>query len=131
MTPEIVPLEGWHSVAFPPEVLRFPNYDLTGKTLAMDVRDPLRDLPVLITLNTAADDSANGVRIVGESPARIRVQIDKPTMAAAYATVLAAGLMRAGEDAVLVFDLLAKHEDGFVDPWIEGPFIIHAGTTQP
>lgn len=129
MTPELVPLEAWTNVPFPPLVDRFPDYDAAGKTFALDVTDAKRTLGALISLDTAADDSSNGVRVVEADPARLRYQIDQATLAAAYAACLAAGLMRAGEDAVLVYDLRVTHADGFVEVWTAGSFTIHAGKT--
>lgn len=129
MTPDLLTLEGWSNAPFPPLVDRFPGYSAAGKTFALDVTDAKRTLGVLISLDTAADDAANGVRILAESPARIRYQIDQATMAAAYAVCLAAGLIRAGERAELVYDLRVEHADGYAEVWTSGSFIIHAGKT--
>lgn len=129
MTPETVTLEGWRNAPFPPLVDRFPGYSAADKTFALDVRDPKRTLGALISLDTAPDDLANGVRILDEAPARLRYQIDQALMASAYDAALAAGLMRAGEAAELVYDLRVTHADGFVEVWTAGRFIIHAGKT--
>lgn len=129
MTPESVPLEAWANAPFPPLVDRFPDFDATGKTFALDVTDARRTLGVLISLDTAADDSANGVRVLDNNPARLRYQIDQATLAAAYAACLAAGLMRAGESIDLIYDLRVTHADGFVEVWTAGPFTLHAGKT--
>ena len=127
MSPETVSLEGWSTAPFPPVIDRFADYDLVGATLALDVVDARRTLGALISLDTAPNDTANGVRVVEESPARIRYQIDQATMAAAYESARAAGLIKAGEDAELVYDLRVTHSDGVVEVWTAGKFTIHAG----
>lgn len=129
MTPDLLALEGWSNAPFPPLVDRFPDFTASGKTFALDVTDAKRTLGVLISLDTAGDDTVNGVRVLDNSPARLRYQIDQATMAAAYAACLAAGLMKAGERANLIYDLRVEHADGYAEVWTGGSFIIHAGKT--
>lgn len=129
MTPELVPLEAWANAPYPPLTDTFPGFDATGKTFDLDVTDKKRTLGALISLGTAADDAANGVRVVTAEPAELRYQIDDANLATAYADCLAARLMRPGESIELIYDLRVKHADGYVEVWTAGSFTLHPGKT--
>lgn len=124
-----VPLTGYRNTPFPPEVFTFRNgaapQNFTGKTFAMDVRAVAGTGPALISLETATDDTMNGVRAVEAAAGKLRFQIDQTTMQAAYD---AAGV-KAGAPALLVYDLLVIDADGFPDALIEGSFTIEPGVT--
>jgi hypothetical protein len=130
-------LTGWRNTAFPPKVLRLNNrvdgvltpINLSGYTFALDVRATPGAGSALISLDTAADDTANGVRVVEAAAGRVRLQIDQATMQAAWEAAYTAGLMKAGEAAPLFYDLLLIHSDGFVEAPLEGQFNIEPGIT--
>lgn len=130
-------LTGWRNAPFPRSEEIQLAYDdagdlpvnLTGKTFALDARAVPGEGPALISLNTAPDDEANGVRLVNAGLGILRLQIDQATMQAAWDAALAAGLMKAGEAARLFYDLLVISPDGFVEAVLEGRFIILPGVT--
>lgn len=129
-------LTGWRNTPFPPDLIQLALDDagevpvnLSGKSFAMDVRAIPGEGPALISLDLASDDAANGVRVVNAANGDLRLQIDKPTMQAAWDAAFAAGLMKAGEAAVLFYDLLVIGADSFIECVLEGRFIILPGST--
>lgn len=133
MTPATLSLSGRRNAAYPPQVYRMEidgvAVSLSGKTFAMDVRVTAGQEPALISLDTAPDDTSNGVRAVDAVAGRFRVQIDQATMQAAWDAAYADGVMKAGEAAPLVYRLLVIGSDGIAEAWLEGDFIIEAGVT--
>lgn len=129
MQSRTVHLEGWGNVPYPAEELSFgvdgEPVDLTDKTFALDVRAVAGEGDALISLDSTASTSANGIRV--SSSTDIIIQIDQPTMKAAWEVALDAGLMDPGKTARLTYDLLVEDEDGFAQVWIEGDFIIKPG----
>lgn len=123
------PLTGFRNVPFPPEVFTFTDAgvprNFTGKTFAMDVRQLAGTGPALISLDTAINDTMNGVRAVDAAAGQLRFQIDQPTMQAAYDAVAT----KAGETITLVYDLLVIDYDGIPEAIIEGAFTIEPGVT--
>lgn len=133
MTTQTVHLTGWRNVPFQPDEIGFARHgvpiDLTGLSFALDVRAVAGTGAALISLDTAANDTANGVRVVDATGGVVRIQIAQADMAAAYDAALVAGLMKAGEDAPLLYDLLLFGADGYPTALIEGSFTIKPGTT--
>lgn len=129
MRARTVHLEGWGNVPYPTEELSFDvegaAVDLTGKTFALDVLAIAGEGEPLISLDSTASTSANGIR--ASSAIDIIIQIDQPTMKAAWEAALEAGLMDPGKTARLAYDLRVEDEDGFAQVWIEGDFIIKPG----
>ncbi|WP_420478221.1 hypothetical protein [Brevundimonas sp. FT23028] len=124
-----VSLNAFRNVPFPPEVLTFSEggapRDFTGKTFAMDVRQVAGTGVALISLNTAPNGTANGVRAVDAAAGQLRIQIDQTTIASVYDAIAT----RAGEVVALVYDLLVIDSAGVPEAIIEGPFIIEPGVT--
>lgn len=131
--PKALDLTGWRNTPLPPRILRFETggvgIDLTGKTFALEVRAVPGEGSALISLDTALNDSADGVRVVEATAGRIRIQIAQPIMQAAWDAAYALGLMKAGEAAPLFYDLIMISPDGFKEAVIEGRFIIYPGVT--
>jgi hypothetical protein len=127
MEPAIEELRCWRNAPFPPQVYRLPA-SLIGKTFAMDVRAVGGQGPALISLDTAVSASANGIWAVEAAAGRFRIQIDQPTLQAAWDAALVGGLMKSGEAAPLIYRLLIT-TNGVPQPWLEGPFIIEPGVT--
>lgn len=129
MLTRTVHLEGWGNVPYPAEELSFAvgddAVDLTGKTFALDVRAVAGEGDALISLDSTASTSANGIRTASSTD--IVIQIDQPTMKAALEAARTAGLMDPGKNARLTYDLLVEDADGFAQVWIEGDFIIKPG----
>lgn len=123
------PLTGFRNVPFPPEVFTFTDAgvprNFTGKTFAMDVRQLAGTGLALISLDTAGDDTMNGVRAVDAAAGQLRFQIDQATMQAAYDAVAT----KAGEAPTLLYDLLVFDSDDVPEAVIEGTFTIQPGVT--
>lgn len=126
---------GWRNAPFPDDVFAFEDVgvavNLTGKTAAMDVRAVAGEGAALISLDMAASASADGIWFVDATSGELRIQIDQASMQAAWDAAKAAGLMKAGEAAPLVYDLLIIGPDGVAEAWIEGAFVIYPGVTLP
>lgn len=134
MKTETLPLAGWRNAGFPPDVFAFASdgapVDLTLKSLSMDVRAVAGEGAALISLDTTNTEFlVNGIFLSDAVAGEITIQIDQPAMKAAWDAAYAAGLMKAGEPAPLVYDLRVEDEDGFAEVWLEGPFIINPGVT--
>lgn len=122
-------LTGFRNVPFPPEVFSFTEAgvprNFTGRTFGLDVRQLAGTGPALISLNTADDDTENGVRVVDAAAGQLRFQIDQATMQAAFDAVST----KAGEAVSLLYDLLVFDPDDIPEAVIEGAFIIQPGVT--
>lgn len=130
-----VDLSGWRNTPFPPDIHAFSDggaaINLSGKTAALDVRAVAGTGAALISLDMAASDTANGIWFLDEAAGEMRFQIDHASMQSAWDAAYAAGLMKAGEPARLVYDLLLISGDGFSEAPIEGAFTIHPGVALP
>lgn len=126
-------LTGWRNAPFPADIHTFTDggvaINLSGKTAAMDVRAVAGEGDALISLDMAASSSANGIWFTNSAGGEMRFQISQAVMQAAWDAAYADGMMKAGEAARLVYDLLVFSADGVIEAWIEGPFIIHPGVT--
>lgn len=136
MAVDVLHLEAWHNVPFPPtpyvwalDPAGAEPVDLTDRTLAMDVRDPQRELGALISLDMAATGTANGLRVLDAAAGMFRIQIGQTALQSAWNAALAAGLMKAGHPVRLVYDILATDPDGFTEPVCEGDFVLWPGKT--
>jgi hypothetical protein len=128
-------LTGRRNTPFPPDTYAFADagvpINLTGKTAAMDVRAVAGAGAALISLNMAADATADGIRFTNAAGGVLRFQISQSVMQGAWDAAYASGLMKAGQAAPLVYDLLIYSADGVQEAWLEGAFIIEAGVTTP
>lgn len=129
-------LRGWRNAPFPPDIIQLFADDagsvplaLAGYSFALEVRTAPGVGSALISLDMAADTAANGIWIINAGAGEIRIQIAAAQMAAAWDAAFAAGLMRAGEAAPLVYDLRVTDTGGFASVWLEGQFFIEAGVT--
>lgn len=133
MQTETLPLTGWRNTPFPADVIAFVDgltpIDLSLKSFALEVRAVAGAGSALISLDTTDSTSANGVRASDAAGGELVVQIDQATMQSAWDAAYAAGLMKAGEPAPLVYDLRVSDEDGFAEVWLEGSFTINPGIT--
>lgn len=135
MDPDNLRLTGRRNTPFPPDTYAFADLgvaiNLTGKTAAMDVRAVAGAGSALISLDMAADATSNGIWFTNTVGGIIRIQISQAVMQSAWDAAKAAGLMKAGEAAPLLYDLLIYSADGVQEAWLEGDFIIEAGVTTP
>lgn len=133
MTPETFHLTGWRNAPFPPDVFAFEEdaaaINLTGYTAALDVRAVAGTGTALISLDTTVSTSADGIRLSDAAGGELVIQIDQASMQSAWDAAYAAGLMKAGESAPLVYDLRIVDPDGHAEVWLEGAFTIKAGVT--
>lgn len=128
-------LTGRRNTPFPPDTYAFADagapINLTGKTAAMDVRAVAGTGSALISLDMAADAAANGIWFTDTVGGVLRIQISQAAMQSAWDAAYATGLMKAGQAAPLVYDLLLCSADGVREAWLEGDFVIEAGVTTP
>lgn len=122
----------WRNVPFPPDEIALSTggapLNLTGKTAAMDVRLP-NGGAVVISLDMAASPSSDGIRFTDPTGGVLIIQIDQPSLQAAYDAAVAAGLVPPGGVAELDYDLLLIGADEVPEVILEGRFIIHPGRT--
>ena len=110
-------------------VIDFVGYDFTGAAFKSEVR-AYRDAPdpALITLENATAGS-QGISVVvttdgGVSTSTVTLQYDEATIE---------GLPFSnpkGTDLELVWDMTIDPTDSEKLRWLEGPFIVHGGSTQ-
>lgn len=126
-------LEGRRNVPFPPDVITLTDsgsaVNLSGMTFAIDVRAVPGEGSALISLDTAASDTADGIWVVNAAAGELRIQIDQASMQAAWDASYAAGLMKAGDPAPLFYDLLVFSSGGIPAAWLAGRFNILPGVT--
>lgn len=128
-------LRGWRNVPFPPDVRTFTDDDgvavpLTDRTLAMDVRVTPGTGTALISIDMAPNESGDGFWVLDAGAGQFRIQIGKAALQAAWDAVYAAGLIKAGEAAVLYYDVLLTDSDGAIEVPIAGTFTIEPGATE-
>jgi hypothetical protein len=135
MITETLDITGWRNAPFPPYSYAFTDeedaapVDLTGYTAALDVRAVAGTGSALISLDTTVSTSADGIRFSDPTNGVLVIQVDQASMQAAWDAAYAAGLMKAGETAPLVYDLRLEDSDGYAEVWLEGAFNIEAGVT--
>lgn len=135
MVPGTLPLSGPRTTAFD-EILIFRGADLTGADMRMQVRltpntpgAPLIDLTTVTTTNTQGLRLIDVVHEDGIPISRVRIHINKPTMAA----------MPSGtpieDDALFAWDMLIDPEaernpwTGIQQRYLKGPFTVESGVT--
>lgn len=133
MVPLTFDMEGWRNAPFPPDVFEVAEdgepVDITGWSLAMDVRAYGGSPTALISLDTTDSTTNDGLLILSGSAGTFRVQIDQASMQAAWDAAYAAGLCKAGQSARLAYDIRLTHTDGLAEVVAEGVFTINPGVT--
>lgn len=126
-------ITGWSWLPLPALNLRLRSdgviQTLTGRVFSLDVKADHDSDTVLLQLEMTLSTSANGLRLIDTT--RLRPQVDAAAMEATYAALCAAHRVRAGGDAVGVYDLRSRTSDRFVRVPIEGRFIIKGSAARP